>query len=63
MSYVKFEKLNLKTHPEFNEHWVQDRIAEDPSILGLGDIILKDKERSQPRAGRLDLLLSVPARK
>ena len=57
MSYVKFEKLNLKTHPEFNEHWVQDRIAEDPSILGLGDIILKDKERSQPRAGRLDLLL------
>ena len=57
MSYVKFEKLNLKTHPEFNERWVQDRIAEDPSILGLGDVILKDKERIQPRAGRLDLLL------
>lgn len=56
-SYVKFEKLNLKTHPEFNERWVQDRIAEDPSILGLGDVILKDKERIQPRAGRLDLLL------
>ena len=57
MSYVKFEKLNLKTHSEFNERWVQDRIAEDPSILGLGDVILKDKERIQPRAGRLDLLL------
>ena len=57
ISYVKFEKLNLKTHPEFNERWVQDRIAEDPSILGLGDVILKDKERIQPRAGRLDLLL------
>lgn len=57
MSYVKFEKLNLKTHLEFNERWVQDRIAEDPSILGLGDVILKDKERIQPRAGRLDLLL------
>ena len=57
MSYVKFEKLSIKVHPEFNERWVQDRIAEDPSILGLGDVILKDKERIQPRAGRLDLLL------
>ncbi len=57
MSYVKFSKLSLKSHPEFSERWVQDRIAEDPSILGLGDVILKDKERIQPRAGRLDLLL------
>lgn len=57
MSYVKFEKLNLKSNPEFNESWVQDRIAEDPTMLGLGDVILKDKERIQPRAGRLDLLL------
>lgn len=54
--YAKFEKLSLKSHPELNERWVQDRIAEDPSILGLGDIVLKDKERMQPRAGRLDLL-------
>src|SRR5205823_11704875 len=36
--------------------WVQDRIAEDPSLLGLGDLVLKDKERRQPHAGRLDLL-------
>ena len=57
MPYVKFEKLFLKTHPQFDERWVQDRIAEDPSILGLGDVFLKDKERIQPRAGRLDLLL------
>jgi hypothetical protein len=35
---------------------VQDRIAEDPTILGLGDVILKDKERRQAGAGRLDLL-------
>ena len=26
-------------------------------ILGLGDLTLKDKERTQPHAGRLDLLL------
>jgi hypothetical protein len=56
MDYVKFEKINLKTHPELTEKWVQERIAVDPQILGLGDIILKDKERIQPRAGRLDLL-------
>jgi hypothetical protein len=36
---------------------VQDRIAENPQMLGLGDVVLKDKERIQPRAGRLDLLL------
>lgn len=57
MNYTKFEKVNLKSHPTLNEKWVQDRIAEDPSILGLGDVVLKDKERIQPRAGRLDLLL------
>lgn len=57
LEYVNFEKVNLKDHPELNEKWVQDRIANNPKILGLGDIILKDKERRQPRAGRLDLLL------
>ncbi len=57
MDYVNPEKISLKDHPEFNEKWVQDRIAENPSILCLGDLILKDQERLQPRAGRLDLLL------
>ena len=57
MKLAKFESVSLKSHPELGEVWVQDRIAEDPSILGLGDLILKDKERLQPRAGRLDLLL------
>ena len=55
--YIKPEKVWLKGHSELNEKWVQEIIAEDPSILGLGDLILKDKERIQPRAGRLDLLL------
>src|SRR5947199_8349680 len=57
MNYEKLKKISLRDHPQLNERWVQDRIAEDPTILGLGDVILKDKERSQPRAGRLDLLL------
>ncbi len=57
MEFTKFETISIRNHPELNERWVQDRIAEDPSILGLGDIVLKDRERIQPRAGRLDLLL------
>jgi hypothetical protein len=57
MKLIKPEKVNLITHTELNEKWVQEVIAEDPSILGLGDLILKDKERIHPKAGRLDLLL------
>src|SRR5882724_4426164 len=57
LSYVKPERISLKDHPELNERWLQERIGQDPSLLGLGDLILKDKERIQPRAGRLDLLL------
>jgi len=57
INYVKHQKIDLKKHPELNEKWIQQIIADDPSIIGLGDLILKDKERSQPRAGRLDLLL------
>lgn len=57
MNLIKPEKLNLLTHKELNETWVQKVIADDPTILGLGDLILKDKERIHPKAGRLDLLL------
>ena len=61
--YVRHQRLLLKTHPAFDEKWVQEKIAEDPSILGIGELILKDKERNQPGAGRLDLLLkkSLPS--
>jgi hypothetical protein len=57
MTYVKHETISLKLHDELNEKWVQELIANDPKILGLGDLVLRDKERVQPRAGRLDLLL------
>jgi predicted transport protein len=55
--YVKPERVSLKSHPELTEFWVQGIIADDPTILGLGDLVLRDKERPQPRTGRLDLLL------
>jgi hypothetical protein len=57
MKLVKHEKLNLLAHKELNESWIQKVIADDPTILGLGDLVLKDKERPHPKAGRLDLLL------
>ena len=57
MKLVKLDKLNLLTHKQLNEAWVQQVIADDPTILGLGDLILKDKERIHSKAGRLDLLL------
>ncbi|MCD6197791.1 MAG: hypothetical protein J7K15_04355 [Deltaproteobacteria bacterium] len=50
----------LKNHPELNEKWIQAKIAEDPSIIGLGELSLKDTERPQPSGGRLDLLLHDP---
>jgi len=55
--FIKMERIPLLNHPELREKWIQERIADDPSILGLGQLVLKDKERIQPRAGRLDLLL------
>lgn len=57
---MKLEAISLKRTDGLNEKWVQNIIADDPSILGLGDLILKDKERIQPSAGRLDLLLQDP---
>src|SRR5574338_208671 len=60
MKFVRPNRIWLRDHPELNERWVQDQIADDPSILGLGELQLKDKERRQPHAGRLDLLLQDP---
>lgn len=57
INLIRPEKISLSNHPSLNEKWVQEIIASDPSILGLGDLILKDKERIHPKAGRLDLLL------
>lgn len=60
LNYVKPELIPLKSSADFNEAWLQERIAEDTSILGLGDLDLLARERTQGKAGRLDLLLSDP---
>ncbi len=56
MKHVKLKKIGLKHHPQYNERWLRDIIGEDPSILGIGDVVVKDKERVQAGTGRLDLL-------
>lgn len=60
MEYRKSSRVSLKAHPEFNEKWLQQQIASDVALLGLGDLDLKDVERRQPRSGRLDVLLYDP---
>lgn len=40
-----------------DEYWLQDKIFENPSCLGLGDLTAIDKERRQSSGGRLDILL------
>lgn len=60
MRYEKASRLSLKAHAEYNEKWLQQKIVDDVELLGLGDLDVKDQERRQPRAGRLDLLLFDP---
>ena len=55
---IKSEKILLKNHPEINESAIQAFIFNDPSVLGLGDLIPMQKEKIQPSGGRLDILLS-----
>ena len=56
-SITKAKQVDLKSHPGFSEAWLEDLIVEDPSILNLGDVAVIDRQRRQPKAGRLDLLL------
>ena len=49
--------VGLKNHPTLNERWLQERLHENPELLGLGDVRVRDRERRQPTGGRLDLLL------
>jgi hypothetical protein len=58
LKYVRARRLWLKDESAFDERWVQERIAADPAILGLGELDLIQRERTVGKAGRLDLLLA-----
>jgi hypothetical protein len=57
-AYAPHKRIPMRGHPTLTEKWVQQRIADNPALLGLGeDVEVKDLERLQPKAGRLDMLL------
>lgn len=55
--FIKLKTISLKQSPNYNESWLQEVIAQNPEILGLGQLAVKDRERSHKGAGRLDMLL------
>lgn len=60
MEYVKPEIISLKNNSNFNEKWLQARIEEDPTIIGLGELEFRDTEKIQIGGGRLDTILYDP---
>jgi hypothetical protein len=59
LTYVKTEPRKLRDLG-LDERWLQDRVADDPSILGLGDLSIIAREKGQPAGGRIDLVLFDP---
>jgi len=57
MEYKESEVFRIKDNPEIDEKRIQGIIKANPSILGLGDLTVREVERKQPSKGRLDLLL------
>jgi hypothetical protein len=50
-------QISLKDHATLTEAWVEDQIIANPRLLRLGEVEVRDRQRGQPKAGRLDLLL------
>lgn len=57
MKYIKPEVISLKKSNVYNEKWLQARIEEDPSIIGLGELDFRDTEKILVGGGRLDTIL------
>lgn len=58
MEYKALTHFSIKQELALDEAWVQQRLVDDTSILGLGDSIdVIDRERKQLLGGVLDLLL------
>jgi len=61
LNYVIFEKIPLEndSNYKYNEEWVKNRIEENPELLGLGDLVVIEREKKQ-KYGRLDFLMKDP---
>jgi hypothetical protein len=52
----KIAPVELRT-VGLDERWLQDRIKEDPGLLGLGELEIAGREHRQPVGGRIDFLM------
>jgi len=59
MNTINYEHKKLR-ELGVDERWLQNKIEDDPSILGLGDLNVIERERSQNSGGRLDFLMYDP---
>ena len=53
---INLERISLKNDPRINEDMIQRYLYENPSVLGLGDLVPIQREKIQTAGGRLDLL-------
>lgn len=59
-TFIKPDIISLKNSTEFTEKWLQAKIEEDPTIIGLGELEFRDTEKIQIGGGRLDTILYDP---
>lgn len=57
LEYAKAQPVRLREAGK-DEKWLQELIARDPSVLGFGEVVVIQRERSQPTGGRIDLVLA-----
>lgn len=60
VQYTGHRRIGMRNDPSVSERWLHERILGNPTLLGLGEVDVKESERRQPRGGRLDLLLHDP---
>ena len=59
--FINPTSIPLKSLVDFNEAKLKEIIVDDPSILGLGHLKVKNEEKILPGGGRIDLILYDPA--
>jgi hypothetical protein len=60
MESVETAKVQTIRECGHDEYWLRDRIFDDPTQLGLGDLQTVMKEKRLSQGGRLDILLKNP---
>ena len=60
MDYVPHRRIDMRRDSSVSERWLHEQLLADASLLGLGEVDVKDSERRQVAGGRLDLLLHDP---